>query len=117
MHGGATVTGSAQIALAERSTRWTFGVLGVAALIGVSAAIAIQLAPGKLAHTAEAAPAQPHVQTTVAAVPVPVPAPVEAAPAAPVAVKAAVRSRCSRRILLPPRRQRRARPRPPTSRP
>jgi hypothetical protein len=77
VHGGATVTGSAPIALAERGSRWTLGVLGVAALLGVSAAIAIQMAPGKLTHTAEAAP-------QLAVAPQPAAAP-QAAPAAVVA--------------------------------
>jgi serine/threonine protein kinase len=102
VHGGATVTGSAQVALAERSTRWTFGILGVAALLGVSAAIAIQLAPEKLAHTAEAAPvavAQQAPAPTTVLVPVPVavetppPASVETKPAAVEANPAAVETK------------------------
>jgi hypothetical protein len=86
VHGGATVTASGQIAIEPaRSSKWTFGILGVAALIGVSAALAIQMAPGGMSERAEAAPPkQPAVQpeqVKVAVVPVPVPEPVvEAAP-------------------------------------
>ncbi len=44
VHGGATVTGSSMIDVRDaRASKWTFAVLGVAALVGVIAAIAIQL--------------------------------------------------------------------------
>ena len=46
VHGGATFTNSGQVAL-PASNKWTFGVLGLAALLGVTAAIVIQLAPDK----------------------------------------------------------------------
>jgi serine/threonine protein kinase len=79
VHGGATVTASGQIVIAPaRSSKWTFGILGVAALIGVSAAIAIQMAPGGISERAEAAPPRAPVaeQTPpVKVVPVPVPVP------------------------------------------
>jgi serine/threonine protein kinase len=92
VHGGATVTASGQIAVEPaRSSRWTFGILGVAALIGVTAAVVIQSAPSGV----EAAPRRTPVVATVpppppapkiVTVPVPVtvtPPPVEAAPEPP----------------------------------
>jgi serine/threonine protein kinase len=46
VHGGSTVTGASIIDVRElRASKWTFAVLGIAALIGVIAAIAIQIAP------------------------------------------------------------------------
>ena len=48
VHGGSTITGSS-ISMIDvrdaRASKWTFAVLGIAALLGVIAAIAIQLAP------------------------------------------------------------------------
>ncbi|HSN25331.1 MAG TPA: serine/threonine-protein kinase, partial [Kofleriaceae bacterium] len=77
VHGGSTVTGSSQISLAEKGSRWQLGVLGVAALVGIGAAIAIQIAPDH-ANKAEAAPAAP-AQLASASVAVE-PAPVAVAP-------------------------------------
>jgi hypothetical protein len=46
VHGGSTVTGASAIDIRDfRASKWTFAVLGVAALLGVIAAIAIQIAP------------------------------------------------------------------------
>src|SRR5690606_10045050 len=47
VHGGATVTGSHALDMrdARGGNRWTFAVLGIAALLGIAAALAIQLAP------------------------------------------------------------------------
>ena len=54
--GGHTLTGhAAGLAIEPRGNRWTIAVLGVAALIGVGAAIAIQLSPSS-AESAERAP-------------------------------------------------------------
>jgi serine/threonine protein kinase len=97
VHGGSTVTGASAIDLRDfRASKWTFAVLGIATLMGVIAAIAIQLAP-----SAEPEPAAQNVQTmnvetppiaTEQPAPVPAPtteqappiaAPVEAGPAAP----------------------------------
>ena len=73
VHGGATVTASGQIAVEPaRSSKWTFGILGVAALIGVTAAVVIQSAPSGVSeaatrHTQVAATASPppaHAQVT-----------------------------------------------------
>ena len=50
VHGGSTITGSSISVIDVRDARaskWTFAVLGVAALIGVIAAIAIQIAPSE----------------------------------------------------------------------
>ncbi len=48
VHGGNTHTGAAIAFAAERGgNRWTYGVLGLAAVIGIIAAVAIQLAPSK----------------------------------------------------------------------
>jgi hypothetical protein len=95
VHGGATVTASGQIAIEPaRNTKWTFGILGVAALIGVTAAVVIQSAPSGVS---EAAPPKPQVAATVAPPParaqvippevkvvtVPVPQPVVEQPAPP----------------------------------
>ena len=97
VHGGSTVTGSSQISLAEKSSRWQVGVLGVAALVGIGAAIAIQLAP-EHANKASAEPV-PAVAPRIAPAPppavveVPVPMPVQtpapAVEAAPPVVQAA----------------------------
>jgi len=58
VHGGHTFTGSSAIDVRDaRSMRWTFAVLGIAALVGVIAAIAITLAPGENHGEAKAAPA------------------------------------------------------------
>jgi len=78
VHGGSTVTGSSQIALAEKSSRWQLGVLGVAAMLGIGAAIAIQIAPdhankASAEPLASAAPAPAPVVPSVVQVPVPVP--------------------------------------------
>jgi hypothetical protein len=57
VHGGNTLTGSAAIDMRDtRGGKWTFAVLGVAALLGVIAAVAIQLAPSQ--HVESAAPAR-----------------------------------------------------------
>ncbi len=93
VHGG-TVTGSGQIALApQHSHKWTLGVLGIAALFGVSAAIAMNVGGGMSDRSAEAAPppkvpvSPPVSAAPVPAVPVPVvvPVPPTAAPAEQVA--------------------------------
>jgi hypothetical protein len=83
VHGG-SVTVSGQIAISPpRTHKWTFGVLGIAALFGISAAIAMQVAPdGMKDESAEAAPVKQVVPPPappppqVVTVPVPVPAPV-----------------------------------------
>ncbi len=56
VHGGHTVTaGAAAIDMRDsRSMKWTFGVLGMAALVGAIAAVAITVAPS--GSTAQAAP-------------------------------------------------------------
>ncbi len=74
VHGGSTVTGSSQISLAEKGSRWQLGVLGVAALVGIGAAIAIQLAPDH-ANKAEAAPAAPVPVASAQVVAAPAPQP------------------------------------------
>lgn len=80
VHGGSTVTGSSQISFAAKGSRWPVGVLGVAVLVGIGAAIAIQIAP-EHANNAEAAPvARTQVMAPVGA---PVTPPVAAAPAPP----------------------------------
>jgi serine/threonine-protein kinase len=91
VHGG-SVTVSGQIAITTpRSHKWTFGVLGIAALFGISAAIAMQIAPdGMKEERAEAAPVKevappPAPVPQVVTVPVPVPAPVVVEQPAPVA--------------------------------
>jgi hypothetical protein len=101
VHGGSTVTGSAQISLAEKGSRWQVGVLGVAALLGIGAAIAIQLAPdhankasaepiAAVQHTVQPPAVQPPTQPSPTIVQVPVPVPVETpAPPAPAPVVAA----------------------------
>ena len=79
-----------------RNYRWTFGVLGVAALFGVSAAIAMQVAPDAMSENAETAPstaraavgqpaaAQPATATPApTAMPVPVPVPIATPAPAP----------------------------------
>jgi serine/threonine protein kinase len=46
VHGGHTLTGAAAIDMRDaRSNKWTFAVLGIAALLGVIAAVAISVAP------------------------------------------------------------------------
>jgi serine/threonine protein kinase len=76
VHGGHTFTGSAAIDVRDaRSNKWTFTVLGVAALLGVIAAIAISVTPGESQVEAKPEP----VEMPVA--PQPAPAPEE--PVAP----------------------------------
>jgi eukaryotic-like serine/threonine-protein kinase len=72
VHGG-TFTGSAAITVEPaRNTRWTLGVLGLAAVAGAVAAVAIQLAPG--GHV-EAAAAPVAVTRQVAPAPIVTPLP------------------------------------------
>jgi hypothetical protein len=54
--GGHTATGHAALAIESRGYRWTIGVLGVAALIGVIAAVMIQRTPSRMDQTAPGAP-------------------------------------------------------------
>ena len=80
--GGHTMTGvqaGAAVVVEQRSSRWAFGILGLAAMVGVIAAVAIQLAPSDDVK-AESAP----VVTT----PTPAPSPT-ATPIAPVAAPVA----------------------------
>lgn len=87
VHGGHTVTGGAA-AMDMRDTRsmkWTFGVLGMAALVGAIAAVAITVAPSGNTPTAQAAPQpRPVVAPVVApqpqAQPEPPPAPITPPP-------------------------------------
>jgi len=86
VHGG-TFTGSAVNLDSGRANHtWTFGVLGIAAILGVVAAVAIQLAPSREVGepVAVAAPIVMPIETPKAPVaaplveqPAPVPAPVE----------------------------------------
>jgi serine/threonine protein kinase len=103
VHGGATVTASGQIAVEPaRNSKWTFGILGAAALIGVTAAVVIQSAPSGVSEAATRHPqiavappparAQvipPAPPPEVKVVTVPVPQPVVEQPA-PAPVKVAV---------------------------
>ncbi|HEY5944625.1 MAG TPA: protein kinase [Kofleriaceae bacterium] len=87
VHGGATVTGGPMIDMRDaRSSKWTFAVLGVAALIGVIAAIAIQLGPRPEPTAPAAQPAGARVEMTAidehaAAPPVAETVPAESVPA------------------------------------
>jgi serine/threonine protein kinase len=57
--GGHTMSGAqagAAVVVEQRSSRWAFGILGIAAVLGVVAAVAIQLAPSDSAVPAEPAP-------------------------------------------------------------
>ena len=112
VHGGATLTGTGHIDV-TRSYKWPAAILGCAALVGVIAAVAIQLAPDddegvardpfaialQLVRDATPEPAPAPVVTPIpepAAPPAPVatvPAPVAAppAPVAPVTTKAIAR--------------------------
>jgi serine/threonine-protein kinase len=101
VHGGATVTASGQIAIEPaRSSKWTLGILGAAAMIGVTAAIVIQSAPGGVSEAAprpQVAPPVAHAQVIppqqpqVVTVPVPVTvSPPAAEPAPPPAEEAAI---------------------------
>lgn len=87
VHGGHTVTGgAAAIDMRDtRSMKWTFGVLGMAALVGAIAAVAITVAPTGSTPTAQATPApQPVAAPVVApqpkAQPEPPPAPITPPP-------------------------------------
>lgn len=92
VHGGSMATGSAQVVLAEKSPRWQVGVLGVAALVGIGAAIAIQLAPDHAnkasAEPLAAVPSPAAVQPPPTVVEVPVPVAVTTPAPAPVAAPA-----------------------------
>ena len=60
VHGGATV--SQVIDLGEgRSHKWTFAIFGLAAFVGVIAAVAIQLAPSRESHEVSASELTTHV--------------------------------------------------------
>lgn len=87
VHGGHTVTsGAAAIDMRDtRSMKWTFGVLGMAALVGAIAAVAITVAPSGSTSTAQAAPqprpvAAPIVAPQPQAQPAPPPAPITPPP-------------------------------------
>ncbi|HEX7840654.1 MAG TPA: hypothetical protein VF469_24420, partial [Kofleriaceae bacterium] len=76
--GGHTVTGhGAAIALEPRGFRWTVAVLGVAALLGIIAAVVIQTSPSRLAEPAPP-PTQPAIRPVEEAA-----APVAEAPSTP----------------------------------
>jgi hypothetical protein len=88
VHGGHTVTGgAAALDMRDaRSTKWTLGVLGMAALVGAIAAVAISIAPSGSTPTAQAAPqpvAQPIAAAHAAPQPAPPPAPISPAPITP----------------------------------
>ncbi|NVB77622.1 MAG: protein kinase [Kofleriaceae bacterium] len=80
VHGGNTFTGSHAIDVRDaRSNKWAFAVLGIAALVGVIAAIAIQLAPSQNLDTAAArgnAPAETVAVAPTPAIEAPAPAPI-----------------------------------------
>jgi serine/threonine-protein kinase len=87
VHGGHTVTsGAAAIDMRDtRSMKWTFGVLGMAALVGAIAAVAITVAPSGSTSTAQAAPqprpvAAPIIAPQPQAQPAPPPAPITPPP-------------------------------------
>lgn len=85
--GGHAVTGDAAMfgMRDARSTKWTLGVLGMAALIGAIAAVAITLAPSRITPMAQASPApQPIVQPAVQPVIAPQPETHPEPPRAPV---------------------------------
>jgi serine/threonine-protein kinase len=86
IHGG-SVTAEGQISSSPaKSHKWTFGVLGIAALFGISTAVAMEVAPdGMKDERAEAAPS-PQVATpapVVVTVPVPMPEPIAVKQTAP----------------------------------
>ncbi len=77
VHGGATLTGTGHLDVRDvRTHRWTIAVLGIAALVGAIAAVAISLAPDE-AEGRAAAPQQ--VATALVVQPLP-PAPAPPAP-------------------------------------
>ena len=89
VHGGHTVTaGAAAIDMRDngRSMKWAFGVLGMAALVGAIAAVAITVAPNgtPTAQATPAPPPQPVAAVTPVVAPQPDPPPAPIAPAPPV---------------------------------
>lgn len=87
--GGHTMTGGHAIAVEPRSPRWAIGVLGLAALAGVVAAVLIQLSPSET--RADAAPSRAAIAPLAASQPVeaPVAPPVAPPVTPPVTPKAA----------------------------
>ncbi|MGN6106947.1 MAG: protein kinase domain-containing protein [Kofleriaceae bacterium] len=94
---GHTMTGHA-IAVEPRSPRWAIGVLGLAALAGVVAAVLIQLSPSET--RADAAPSRAAIAPLAATASSQPVAPVEAPVAPPVAAK--VEAPSTAEVVAPP---------------
>ncbi len=98
IHGASHTGGAIAVGAESASNRWTYGILAVAALIGVVAAVAIQLAPSKvdepvIVQSPIVVEARPKVALTPLPIPAPaaaVPTPVAPTPVAPTPVAAPV---------------------------
>ena len=76
IHGASHTGGATAFAVERASNRWTYGILAVAALIGVVAAIAIQLPPSKVDEPVIVqSPIVVESRPMVAVTPLPIPAP------------------------------------------